>query len=344
MRKRTILLLLLGALVLLLVGSLNIYGANWEHNGVSAYNHPEGGPNWQRVWLLPLDTGHREANELLTAELQRQLAGLGLQAEVAPAEYEMVDGAEQPVVLEYAVGDWSNRLAVLGRTAIARVAFRTGLYGELDTSNTLRLQGSFSGVGRYRGLVHSGRVNAEMATKVVSSFVEQVAKSMDRPGVARETPAGERNGFHWSFSLKWPDWWKRLGQQRSPVNHALVLSDVDYSWRFLNGEQEQQVYLYRTKQSGAELEAELLSRLPSDYAGEREFTDIDYNGQYRRTLPDGLVAHWHAESEALFGTSDPLSGGGLTDRRTPYVDLQDQVLERYVLVVDPPLHPELIGR
>lgn len=329
------LLLLLGVLVLLLVSSLSVFAANWEHNAVAAYNHPEGGPNWSKVWLLPLETGQHEANDLLTAELQRQLAGLGLQVEVAPAEYQMTAGAEQPVVLEYAVGDWSNRLAVLGRTAIARVAFRTSLFGDLDTNNTLRMQGSFSGIGRYRGLAQSGRVAAEMAAKVVSSFVEQLAKSLDQPGMAREIPPAEQDGFRWSFSFRLPDWWKGLSSHRSPVSHALVLDEVDYNWQFLNGDQTQQVYLYRTKQSGAGLEEELLSRLPSQYAEEQEFSDIDYNGQFRRTLPDGLVSHWHAKSEALFGTSDPL-GGGLLNQPTPYADLQDRVLERYVLVVDPP--------
>lgn len=75
----------------------------------------------------------------------------------APEEYQITAGTEQP--------------AVLGYKAIARVTFQTGLNGELDTNRTLRMRGSFSGVGHYRGLAQNGRVAAEMAEKrSASSF------------------------------------------------------------------------------------------------------------------------------------------------------------------------------
>jgi hypothetical protein len=318
----------------LLIKSLNIFASGWQQSIITSYNHPPDGPNWTRVWLLPLETGHDQANDLLTAELRRQLSGIGVQAELAPANYQMAVGEAQPVVLEYAAGDWSNRWALWGRTAVTRVIFRTSLYGDLSDANTLRMQGSVSGVGRYRGLVQSSRVGQDMANRVVSAFVKQLADNLGL-GLLYANQSTEQNGFHWAFSLRLPTWNQRPEQHA--VSHALVLQNVDYTWQFLRDGQPQQVYLYRTTKRGDELERELLERLPADYVEQREFINLDYNGWHRRSLSDGLVSHWNAASEALFDTSDPLQGPGLTTEAAPYANLQDQQLERYVLVVDPPL-------
>lgn len=329
------LLLLLGLIVLLVVGSLNIFSANWQHSFTSSNNNPADGPNWSRVWLLPLKTGSDRGISLLTKELQRQLTGLGLQVELAPANYQLSAGEQTPVVLEYAVGEWSTHWAGFGRRAIARVVFQTRLFGDMDSTNTLRIQGSFSGMGRYRGLVQLGRVNEDMASKVASAFVKQLGNSLGQTGVAYEVPPGDKNGFSWSFSLKLPEWLRRPPGGPFLVSHAMVLNPVDYSWQFVRDGQEQQVYLYRIKQRGDELERELSGCMPAEYDGGTVFLDLDYNGYHRRSLCDGSVSHWSARDEAVFGTSDPLDGS-MSNQQAPYAGLQDQELERYVLVIDPP--------
>lgn len=331
LRKRTMLSLVLAAVVAILYGLLNIYQAGWQLQSTTAHNNPELGPNWSRVWLLPLRSGYDQASQQLARELQQSLSGLGLQVELAPAAYQLAAGENPPIVLEYEIGDWSIAWGPFRRTAMARVTFKSSLFGELNTGNTLSLEGSCGAVGRYRGLIKHSRVNAEMLGQVAGSITKQLANSL---GLTVPAPS-EQNGFHWSFSLRLSDRWQQLFPSPSSVSHALVLKAADYSWQFPLGEQMQQVYLYRTTQRGDELERELLDRLPIDYAGDRSFTDIDYNGCFRRRLGMGLVSHWSAVNEARFGTQDPLTGS-FWDHPLPYSDLQQQVMERYVLVIDPP--------
>ncbi len=331
LKKKLLLCLVVG--LVLVFQLLNIYASEWQHSMSSAHNTPVSGSDWSQVWLVPMDTGHPHETELLADALLEKLRAGGLDAKLAPESCVLAPGEPQPVILEIAVAEWKNTWALFGRKAIARVKLQTRLYGDYTSSNNLWITSSFSGTARYRGIVQTGRVDADIANQVAYVFAKQAVEELHQDNTAYPVIPSERNGFRWSFSLKLPQWLTSVFQRSAgqSVDHPLVLDKVDYHWQFIRNGQPQEVYLYRVEMTGDELEQELLKRLQPGIGGD-SFLDIDYNGYHRRTFAGGLISHWSARHEGLFGTGDP-NTGAFTN--ASYASLQQEKLERYVLIVDP---------
>ncbi|MGI6344602.1 MAG: hypothetical protein ACOX18_05995 [Bacillota bacterium] len=318
--------LILILLLLLLLPNLNIYRTDWSQSARTLTTSGDATEPWSAIWIVPQDTGHPAATQALTDALVQRLRAAGLRAQEAPTAAQLSQEDDLPVLLFLSVAEWEIGWLPLVRPAQASAVLTSQMLGEgcLERSpETLWIAQGVTASGSYQGLVNRRTVNADMAQRLAESLCEKIFEELAAQGAVLQIPADS----HQHFQLKWSAVPHGLNVTRQEVSQETLRGESAlYEWVYYNGEQTQPAVtrIYRVLATGVELEEELL---PGG-----EFTDVSWNNLHRRVHKEGRLAHWDPLLEAqLVNNPDYQRDAALT----PYAELQSEVMERYVLIIEP---------
>jgi len=329
MNKKLLVLLILLGLGALLFASLETYKTEWSVNhSVSAVKSTPVDGNysidWGNLLITPLHTGasSQKIIENVTTTMITGFESVSLHAKLAPGEMTEVDQNPGSVALFLSVQKWDIKRTFTGWTAQATA--RLDSLRLIDRPEELNLQVNISvnADGRYKGWLKRSTVEKQLAKKISDVMVNGIADELRKNGahLPESTNQTSRDGLFFDFFRSFG----RRASYKEPgpvqgVNHPLLLpeAEVDYYWDL----PQKTVLAYRVATTGTALEAALEVPVETSRPFERFMNSTN---QSRKVFNPVEITHW-----------DPKFTGEQVSSRNAYDSRQEEVFERYVLVIAP---------